>query len=96
MSLLCDDILPPQEASADRTTRSKHNGSKGYSSQHSKPTLCHHTSDFGVPDEVQEPEVGGEDGDGVIVLQQVVCEGESGGGPEAGQDCGAIVRQEDS
>jgi hypothetical protein len=57
MSLLSNNILPPQEPSTDRTTRSQHHTSHSQNSKHSNPVLGNHTSSFGVPDEVEKPEV---------------------------------------
>jgi hypothetical protein len=57
MSLLSNNMLPPQEPSTNSTTRSKRNRRHSQSSQYSNPVSRNHTSNFGVPGEVEEPEV---------------------------------------
>lgn len=70
VSLLSNDVFSPQECCSHSTTRTQHNGSDSHSRKYEDPGVIDHTGDFGVPGEVQEPEVCGRDSNEVVPLKQ--------------------------
>lgn len=90
MPLLRDDILPIEISCTKCTARTKYNSSSSHSGEQGDPALRDHTSNLGVPGEVQEPEVCRCNGEKVVPLHHI-CSGSR----DIRQGGGDVLRQQD-